>query len=362
MGRLRAKTVVGDAPALPAEAPSRDPTRVRSRVAVLEFSARRVHRGRVSGNGEGSIIEGDLAVGTRAALVEYERYLRSVRNLSVHSVRAYVADVSGLLEHARRMGRLEVREIDLAVLRSWLARLTSLGRARATVARRAAAARGFMAWAARQGLAEADAGALLATPKVGRTLPAVLRPNEAADLLDRAAVAARDGPPSALRDHAVLEVLYASGIRVSELCGLDLGDIDPVRRTLRVRGKGDKERTVPLGTPALHALEAWLLRGRPRLAAAGSGAAVFLGQRGRRLDTRSVRRVVHRVTGGVDGAAGLAPHGLRHSAATHLLEGGADLRSVQELLGHATLATTQIYTHVSIDRLRATYDQAHPRA
>jgi integrase/recombinase XerC len=161
---------------------------------------------------------------------------------------------------------------------------------------------------------------------------------------------------------AVLEVLYASGIRVGELCGLDLGDVDRSRLLLRVLGKGDKERVVPLGQPALRAVDSWLARGRPALLTARSGAALFLGARGSRIDPRTVRRTVHTLLGHVPGAPDLGPHGLRHSAATHLLEGGADLRSVQELLGHATLATTQIYTHVSVDRLKATYDQAHPRA
>jgi integrase/recombinase XerC len=296
------------------------------------------------------------------ALASFTRHLRSERGLSEHSVRAYRGDVTTLLEHARRMGRDEPAALDLLVLRSWLAGQASRGMARTTLARRAAAARGFTAWAAREGLVATDPGALLATPRTGRSLPGVLRRDEAEALLDVAGLAADDDNPTGVRDLAVLELLYASGIRVGELCGLDLDDVDRARRVVRVLGKGAKERTVPVGLPALRAVERWLAEGRPRLLGPASGAALFLGSRGARIDPRTVRRVVHRLLGHVPGAPDLGPHGLRHSAATHLLEGGADLRSVQELLGHATLATTQIYTHVSVDRLKATYDQAHPRA
>jgi integrase/recombinase XerC len=317
---------------------------------------------RVTGPGVLSERRAGLPPALAAALGDYERDLRGVRGLADHSVRAYVADITSLLDHAARMGRDELPGLDLAVLRSWLARLASTGQARSSLARRAAAARGFTAWAARTGLSAADAGALLATPKAARSLPGVLRADEASALLDVAAVAADDGDPAHLRDVALLEVLYATGIRVGELCGLDLADVDHARRLLRVLGKGAKERSVPIGVPALRAVERWTRSGRPELATAGSGAALFLGARGGRIDPRTVRRVVHGMLQHVPGAPDLGPHGLRHSAATHLLEGGADLRSVQELLGHATLATTQIYTHVSVDRLKATYDQAHPRA
>lgn len=303
-----------------------------------------------------------LPAGLADALDGYTRHLRSERAVSTHSLRAYRGDVAGLLEHARRMGREQVADIDLLVLRSWLAGQASRGMARTTLARRAAAARGFTAWARREGLAASDAGALLATPRTGRGLPGVLRRDEADALLHVAGLAADDDGPVGLRDLAALEVLYASGIRVGELCGLDRDDLDHGRRLLRVMGKGSKERTVPVGAPALRAVDRWLADGRPSLATADSGPALFLGSRGRRVDQRTVRRAVHELLAHVPGAPDLGPHGLRHSAATHLLEGGADLRSVQELLGHATLATTQIYTHVSVDRLKATYDQAHPRA
>lgn len=303
-----------------------------------------------------------LPAGLADALDGWTRHLRSERAVSSHSLRAYRGDVAGLLEHARRMGRNRVADIDLLVLRSWLAGQASRGMARTTLARRAAAARGFTAWACREGLAASDPGALLATPRTGRSLPGVLRRDEADALLHVAGLAADDEDPVGLRDLAVLEVLYASGIRVGELCGLDRDDVDLSRRVLRVLGKGSKERTVPVGVPALRAVDRWLEDGRPSLATDDSGPALFLGSRGRRVDPRTVRRAVHDLLAHVPGAPDLGPHGLRHSAATHLLEGGADLRSVQELLGHATLATTQIYTHVSVDRLRATYDQAHPRA
>jgi integrase/recombinase XerC len=307
--------------------------------------------------------EGEARLDGRDGLVsDYARHLRAERGLSDHSVRAYLGDVSSLLDHAERMSRAEIDRLDLAVLRSWLARQASSGVARTTLARRAAAARTFTAWLARTGRTATDAGALLATPRSGRTLPGVLRQDEAIALLDVAAVAADDASPARVRDVAVLEVLYASGIRVSELCGLDVDDVDWARRVLRVLGKGAKERTVPIGAPALQAVQRWLDEARPALLTAASGPALFLGARGRRVDPRTVRRVVHELLAEVPGAPDLGPHGLRHSAATHLLEGGADLRSVQELLGHATLATTQIYTHVSVDRLKATYDQAHPRA
>jgi integrase/recombinase XerC len=277
--------------------------------------------------------------------------------------------VTTLLDHAHRMGVDTPLALDLRTLRSWLAGQASRGRAKTTLARRAAAARTFTAWATREGLLERDPGALLATPRSGRSLPGVLRRDEAAAVLELAVptdgAVDEQGPAERavrLRDLAVLEVLYASGIRVGELCGLDLPDVDQGRRVLRVMGKGAKERTVPVGVPALRALNGWLSDGRPVLAGSQSGRALFLGRRGRRVDPRTVRRSVHELLRGVEGAPDLGPHGIRHSAATHLLEGGADLRTVQELLGHATLATTQIYTHVSVERLKATYDQAHPRA
>ncbi len=294
------------------------------------------------------------------AVEDFERHLRLERNRSPHTVRAYVGDVVGMLDHLARLGGRSVADLELAHLRGWLAILRSNGAARATLARRAAALRTFTAWAHRGGLIADDPGQLLASPKARRALPPVLRVAEAAAVMERAGTG--DETPLALRDRLIVELLYASGIRVSELVGLDIDDVDQQRRTLRVLGKGAKERTVPYGAPAERVLREWLRSGRPALAGNSSGAALLLGARGARIDPRAVRTVVHRSTRGVDGAADLGPHGLRHSAATHLLEGGADLRTVQELLGHASLATTQIYTHVSVERLRQVYRQAHPRA
>jgi integrase/recombinase XerC len=303
-----------------------------------------------------------LSEGMTRVLGEYERHLSAERDLAPHTVTAYTTDIAGLLDHATRLGITEVADIDLRALRSWLAKQQTLGRSRTTLARRATAARVFTSWLARTGRAPTDAGASLGSPKPHRTLPAVLRAVEARALIDAATELADDGSPVGLRDVAMLEVLYATGIRVGELVGLDVDDVDRDRNVLRVFGKGRKERTVPFGRPAARALDFWLRNGRPALMAEGAGAALFLGVRGRRIDQRAVRRLVHQRLADVPGAPDMGPHGLRHTAATHLLEGGADLRSVQELLGHASLATTQRYTHVTTERLRRAYQQAHPRA
>ena len=292
------------------------------------------------------------------ALGAFRDHLALERSRSPHTVRAYTGDVASLLEHAARRGVTTPDGLDLAVLRSWLARLRSSGAARTTLARRGSSARVFTAWACRRGLVPTDPGALLATPKGARPLPEVLRGDEAQALVDQV----EGGSADDLRDRVVLELLYATGVRVGELCGLDVDDVDDGRRLVRVLGKGARERSVPYGEPAARALTAWLRTGRPQWATARSGAALLLGRRGGRLDPRAARTVVHRRLADVPGAPDIGPHGLRHSAATHLLEAGADLRSVQELLGHASLATTQIYTHVSVERLRSSYAQAHPRA
>jgi integrase/recombinase XerC len=295
-------------------------------------------------------------------LGDYERHLSAERDLTAHTVRAYVADVGSLLDHAARLGHTDVGSLDLRSLRSWLAKQQTLGRSRTTIARRATAARVFTAWLARTGRADGDAGASLGSPKAHTSLPPVLRADEASSLIQAATEHADDGSPVGLRDVAMLELLYATGIRVGELVGLDVDDVDRERNVIRVFGKGRKERMVPFGRPAARALDFWLKHGRPLLAGPDSGPAVFLGARGKRIDQRAVRTVVHRRIADVPGAPDIGPHGLRHTAATHLLEGGADLRSVQELLGHASLATTQLYTHVTTDRLRRAYQQAHPRA
>ncbi|GAA0409642.1 hypothetical protein GCM10009530_72560 [Microbispora corallina] len=379
----------------------------------------------------------------------FERHLRLERDLSPHTVRAYLGDLASLLAHLDQAGVDGVEALTITALRKWLGNLHQAGRSRSTLARRTAFARVFTAFCHRRGWLATDPGLLLGTAKAGRSLPAVLDQAEARALLDArrpdtptvdarwpdtgtveahgtdiaaldarrpdivaldarrsepaaglAPVASDDagaqlagsgspdapvtapeaagggeeagangrgdgrttGDPKALRDQAVLELLYATGMRVSELCGLDVDDVDRDRNTVRVLGKGRKERTIPIGRPALHALDAWCVRGRPLWIREGTGPALFLGVRGGRIDQGTIRRIVHARLAEVDGAPDMGPHGLRHTAATHLLEGGADLRSVQEMLGHASLATTQIYTHVSIERLRAAYRQAHPRA
>ncbi len=313
------------------------------------------------------------------ALEAFALHLDAERGLSPATVKAYTSDIRSLLDHLTRMtgggGDPGLDRLTLAVLRSWLARQRSTGSARASMARRAAAAKSFSAWAHRTGRIPTNVAARLASPRPDRTLPSVLRVDQAAAMLTPVAADGPAGEPASaepvddpfaaavlLRDQAILELLYACGIRVAELTGLDVDDVDRHRRVVRVLGKGNKQRTVPFGVPADRALGAWLDRGRDVLRSNESGPALFVGRRGRRIDPRAVRTLVHARTAAVPGAPELAPHGLRHSAATHLLEGGADLRTVQELLGHASLATTQLYTHVSAERLSAVYRQAHPRA
>lgn len=307
------------------------------------------------------------------AIEAFADHLAAERDRSVHTVRAYVGDVQAFvrwctaelgdpLDDPDRSLDLDLAAVTLADLRGWLGAMAAAGTARSTLARRSAALRTFFAWAHRTGRVPADPALRLATPRRGRTLPAVLTAEGAGAVLDVAAVAADDDDPLHLRNRAVLELLYATGIRVGELTGLDVDDVDRSREVVRVLGKGRQERVVPFGRPAGDALGAWLEGGRPTLATSASGPALFLGRRGRRVDPRQVRSVVHELLAHVPDAPDLGPHGLRHSAATHLLDGGADLRMVQEMLGHSSLATTQIYTHVSAERLRRSYEQAHPRA
>jgi integrase/recombinase XerC len=301
------------------------------------------------------------------SLEGWQEHLSLQRDLSEHTVRGYVGDVVSLLDHLTRRGGATVADLDLAALRSWLALGRTRGDSRSTTARRAASARSFTAHLRRSGQTAEDVGLRLSSPKAHRTLPGVLAADQARAVLDAAAqvpAEAEDAAATALRlrNALVVELLYASGIRVGELVGLDIDDVDRGRRLLRVLGKGRKERSVPFGVPAADALEAWLTRGRPVLATGTSGPALLLGVRGGRLDPREARRLVHAAVAAAPGAPDIGPHGLRHSAATHVLEGGADLRSVQELLGHASLATTQVYTHVTVERLRAVHARAHPRA
>ncbi|MBB5164737.1 integrase/recombinase XerC [Mycobacterium sp. AZCC_0083] len=298
-----------------------------------------------------------------AVLEEFDEYLALQRGRSDHTRRAYLGDLRSLFGFLdEREPDVTLTQLTLPVLRSWLAAQAGAGAARTTLARRTSAVRTFTAWASRSGLMDNDPATRLQVPKARRTLPSVLRQDQALDAMSAAELGAQQGDPLALRDRLIVEMLYATGIRVSELCGLDLDDVDMSRRLLRVLGKGNKQRTVPFGEPALRALKSWVADGRPALAIETSGPALLLGSRGKRIDPRQARTVVHQTMAAVDGAPDIGPHGLRHSAATHLLEGGADLRVVQELLGHSTLATTQLYTHVTVARLRAVHDQAHPRA
>lgn len=293
----------------------------------------------------------------------FEKYLEAERNLSVHTIRAYMGDLDSLLEHLERLGLKKFADMDISHIRSWLANLQVKGGARTTLSRRAVSVRLFTKWAAKKGFLAKDVGENLATPKGHRTLPDVLNVADASTAMDALATrAAEEETPASIRDLAMVEILYASGARVSELCGLDLEDIDYERRTIRVLGKGNKERTIPIGAPAVKALESWLKDGRPSMASDKSDRAIFLGARGKRIDQRTVRTVVYNALQALEGVERMGPHALRHSAATHLLEGGADLRTVQEILGHASLATTQIYTHVSTERLQKAFKQAHPRA
>ena len=304
---------------------------------------------------------------SRAALDEvrsaFERYLEAERNLSSHTIRAYLGDLDSFFEHLERLDVVDFATLELAHIRSWLANQQVKGGARTTLSRRATSIRLFTKWATKKGYLVKDVGATLATPKGARTLPDVLTVADASLAMDAMAarVGEEDGPISK-RDAAMLEILYASGARVSELCGLDLEDIDYARQTIRVLGKGNKERTIPIGNPAMRALELWLKNGRDSIAGTKSERAVFLGARGKRIDQRTVRTMVYHALAALEGVEKMGPHALRHSAATHLLEGGADLRTVQEILGHASLATTQIYTHVSTERLQKAFKQAHPRA
>lgn len=296
------------------------------------------------------------------ALEGFCRYLSSERGRSEHTVRAYEGDINALLDYAGGLGLTTLVEVDLSVLRGWLGKLSDSGQARATIARRAATARSFTGWALREELIPADPALRLKAPKRTKTLPGVLRPAQIDALFETLAEAAAEGDALAVRDRALVELLYATGVRVGELAGLDVDDLDQDRRTLRVIGKGNKERTVPYGLPAALAVDDWLRRGRPAVVRPDSGPALFLGQRGRRIDQRQVRAVTAELFEALGDTSASGPHALRHSAATHLLDGGADLRSVQEILGHSSLATTQLYTHVSVDRLRKSYQQAHPRA
>jgi integrase/recombinase XerC len=296
-------------------------------------------------------------------IAAFTRHLEVERSLSVHTIRAYIGDLDSLLNHLETIGVTDISQLELVHLRSWLANQQVKGGARTTLSRRAVSVRLFTKWAVKNKYLAKDVAATLATPKGHRTLPEVLDIADAKTAMDSLATrASEEETPISLRDVAMVELLYATGARVAELCGLDLSDIDYDRQTIRVLGKGNKERTIPLGNPAMKALNVWLKEGRDSIKNSLSGYAVFLGARGKRIDQRTVRTVVYNALQAIEGIERMGPHALRHSAATHLLEGGADLRTVQEILGHASLATTQIYTHVSTERLQKAFKQAHPRA
>lgn len=290
----------------------------------------------------------------QAAVEDFADHARLVLGRSEHTVRGYQSDLALLAGHVDTFD-----QFTLDALRLWLAGAVAQGKARSTLARRTAAVRAFSAWAYNQGYLDSDVAARLVAPKVSRPLPTVVRPDVAEAMVEPQG-SGEDRSPEALRDAAMLELLYATGIRVGELTGLDVGDVDLRRSLAKVTGKGNKQRVVPFGQHATLAVNEWLELGRAALAD-GDEPALFVGARGKRIDQRQVRRVVDRAAANA-GASGVTPHSLRHSAATHLLEGGADLRVVQELLGHSSLQTTQIYTHVSAQRLKKVYDQAHPRA
>ena len=291
--------------------------------------------------------------------------LRLSRRMSEHTIDAYLGDLRALLDYVGLRWDAPAGQFGQALtqrsIRSWLADTLARGGARSTIARHTAAIRNFTAWAVREEILASDPAAALTSPRADQRLPTPLDESEARTLINLARAEAVDGTPAQMRAWAILELTYACGLRVSEVCALDVSSLNREALTVRVIGKGNKERVVPYGPPAREALDHWLVRGRPQLVAQSSGEALFLGDRGGRIDPRVVRSMVHRMADKA-GVHDVAPHGLRHSTATHLLQGGADLRAVQEMLGHASLSTTQRYTHVDTARLSAIYQRAHPRA
>ena len=296
---------------------------------------------------------------------QWGEYLRLSRRMSEHTIDAYLGDLRAFLDYVGLRWDAPAGQFGQALtqrsIRSWLADTLASGGARSTIARHTAAIRNFTAWAVREETLASDPAAALTSPRADQRLPTPLDESEARTLINLARAEAVDGTPAQMRAWAILELTYACGLRVSEVCALDVSSLNREALTVRVLGKGNKERVVPYGPPAREALDHWLVRGRPQLVAQSSGEALFLGDRGGRIDPRVVRSMVHRMAAKA-GVHDVAPHGLRHSTATHLLQGGADLRAVQEMLGHASLSTTQRYTHVDTARLSAIYQRAHPRA
>lgn len=316
-------------------------------------------------------------------LQQWLAFLADSKGLSPQTLRAYETDLRSCLGFIRECeGQEHALEnlLTTRALRSWLSSTLVQGVTRSTAARKASSLRSFCGWAHHRGFLTTDPSVLLVSVRPDQRLPEVIDVESAARLLNHAAALVgqpQESVPSSgdpksvkgqektracsLRDWAMLELIYSAGVRVSELCALDTTSLDHATATIRVIGKGNKERVVPVGDVAMRAWDAWVQQGRPHLVAEHSDQALFLGKRGGRIDPRAVRAVVHDMTEKA-GVKDLAPHALRHTAATHLLQGGADLRAVQEILGHASLATTQRYTHVDAQRLSAIYLQAHPRA
>jgi integrase/recombinase XerC len=297
----------------------------------------------------------------KQAASEFADYLQAARGFSVNTVKAYETDVLDLATYLSKLEVNQVAQIELDQVRDWLFAADQSGLAKSTLARKSAAIRSFSAWLKKNELVDVDFAQRLKSPKSTRSLPKVVSRETLAEIFQTLSSNANIENPNAMRDLLAIEILYASGCRVSELVGLNLEDVDYARNILRVMGKGSKQRMVPFGVPAREALDAWVRHGRSQFLNDKSGQALLINSRGQRLGVRQVYALVASLTDGTPtGATG--PHALRHSAATHLLDGGADLRAVQELLGHASLGTTQIYTHVSVERLRDGYEKAHPRA
>jgi integrase/recombinase XerC len=306
------------------------------------------------------LLRHDESVILERALSEFAVYLTAERGFSAHTVRSYSTDLADFERFARSRGVSTTDAVDLELLRDWLWEGSKAGLAKSTLARRSAAVRSWSSWLARSGVVTADAAARLRAPKADHHLPRVLTRSQIDGLLAGLAERAASGDVIATRDLAIVELLYASALRVSEVVGLNLTDIDLGRLTVRVLGKGSKERVVPFGAPARRAIVDY--ENRRHELVSESTPAVFLGARGKRIGTRSVYELIAGLLAEVPGSGPSGPHTLRHTAATHLLDGGADLRSVQEMLGHASLGTTQLYTHVSSERLKEAYRTAHPRA